>query len=198
MKSFEGLGTLEATASGYGSVPGKHTVPRREMTGLLHALLHTEGDATVQCDNTGVWRTFVKGPHAQPGHNGNLWHLIFRAAQARYENAHASFHLEWIKSHLISDVASAQGQCPGKLLANAIADVFADRAAELVQLSSPEIIQLRVQSERTISILKRLVAIAVKLAPVARVASRVVKIASRAEDKGVAIDLLATSLDVNF
>ena len=45
-------------------------------------------------------------------------------------------------------------------------------------------------------------AIAVKLAPVARSASRVVRAARRAEDKGVAIDLFAKrsghTLDVNL
>ena len=122
-------GTVLTVCTASGSVHGKQTVPRSEMTGLLHALLHTKGDAVFQCDNKGVWRTFCKGPRAQPRHNGILWNLIFKAAKNRHDLGYGSIQLEWIKSHLKADVAIAQGQCPGKEFANAIADIYADNAA---------------------------------------------------------------------
>ena len=95
------------------------------MTGLLHALLHTKGDAIFQCDNRGVWCTVPKGPRAQPRHNGILWNLIFRAAKNRHDLGHGSIQIEWIKGHLKADVAVVQGLCHGKWLANAISDIYA-------------------------------------------------------------------------
>ena len=44
-------GSLLHVGVASGSVPGKQTVPRSEMVGLLHALMHTKGDAFFQCDN---------------------------------------------------------------------------------------------------------------------------------------------------
>ena len=61
-------GTFQLVGSAFGSVPGKQTVPRSEMAGLLHALLHTKGDAIMECDNRAVWRIFSRG-RAQPEHN---------------------------------------------------------------------------------------------------------------------------------
>ena len=52
-------GSFEWVGSAFGSVPGKQTVPRSEMTGLLHALMHTKGDAFIECDNKAVWRFFI-------------------------------------------------------------------------------------------------------------------------------------------
>ena len=69
-------GSFELVGSAFGSVPGKQTVPRSEMTGLLHALMHTKGDAIIECDNKAVWRIFSKGPSAQPEYNGLLWHFV--------------------------------------------------------------------------------------------------------------------------
>ena len=65
-------GSLEEVGVASGSVPGKQTVPRSEMTGLLRALLHTKGEATFQYDNEGVFNTFIEGPRAQPRYNGIL------------------------------------------------------------------------------------------------------------------------------
>ena len=47
-------GSLLNVGTASWSVPGKQTVPRSEMTGLLHALMHTKGDAIFQCDNRRV------------------------------------------------------------------------------------------------------------------------------------------------
>ena len=41
-------GSFELVGSAFGSVPGKQTVPRSEMTGLLHALMHTKGNAIIE------------------------------------------------------------------------------------------------------------------------------------------------------
>ena len=70
-------GGFELVGSAYGSVPGKQTVPRSEMAGLLPALLHTKGDAVVECDNKAVWRILSKGPKAQPEHNGMYGNVYF-------------------------------------------------------------------------------------------------------------------------
>ena len=105
----------------------------------------------------------MKGPSAQPQFNGSLWHAIFKAAQLGCDNGYDCLRLEWMKSHLTSDVAQAHSQCPAKWLANATADLFADRAAELFQLSSQELLDIRLRSEQFVFILKRLVAIAIKL-----------------------------------
>ena len=121
------------------SVPGKQTVPRSEMTGLLHALLHTKGEAISQCDNKGVFITFLKGPRAQPSFNGILWNLISRAAKNRCELGHGNIQVEWIKSHLSADVAAVQGLCPGKWLADAISDIIADTAAGHFQMSGQQL-----------------------------------------------------------
>ena len=56
---------FERVGVALGSVPGAQTVPRSEITGLLHALRHTKGDAVIQCDNWSVCRTFSKGPSAK-------------------------------------------------------------------------------------------------------------------------------------
>ena len=117
------------------------------MAGVLHALLHTKGDAIVECDNRAVWRIFSKGPTAQPKHNGMLWHCIFRARQQRIDLGYGQLHLLWIKAHVAIDVAVAQGMCPFKRLAHATADILADRAAELVQLSNEQLSRIHDDSE---------------------------------------------------
>ena len=83
-------GSLVEVGVAAGSAPGKQTVLRSEMTGLLHAPLHTKGEAIFQCDNRGVYNTFLKGPRAQPRYNGILWNLIFRAAKNRYDSGHGN------------------------------------------------------------------------------------------------------------
>ena len=70
-------GSFELVGSAFGSVPGKQTVPRSEMTGLLHALMHTKGDAIIECDSKAVWRIFSKGPSAQPEYNGLCGFVFF-------------------------------------------------------------------------------------------------------------------------
>ena len=62
-------GSFEVVGSSFGSVPGKQTVPRSEMIGLLHALMHTKGDAIIECDNKSVWRIFSKGLSARSTYN---------------------------------------------------------------------------------------------------------------------------------
>ena len=161
------------------------------MTGLLHALLHTKGEAVFQCDNKGVFNTFLKGPLAQPRYNGILWNLIFRAAKNRYELGHGNIQVEWIKSHLSADVAAVQGLCPGKWLANAISDILADTAAGHFQMSEQQLQLLKTHSEQSVRMLKHLVAIAVMLAPAARAASRISSGASQSNDKRQILDLLA-------
>ena len=71
-------------------------------------------------------------------------------------------------------MAVAQGQCPGKWLANAISDIYADTAAAHFEVSEQQLQEFKTHSEQSVRIIKRLVAIAVKLAPAARAASRIV------------------------
>ena len=76
-------------------------------------------------------------------------------------------------------MAVAQGECPGKWLAKTISDIYADTAAAHFQVSEQQLQQFKTHSEQSVRILKRLVAIAVKLAPAARAANRITSGASQ-------------------
>ena len=103
----------------------------------------------------------------------------FQGCESRYDLGYGSIQLKWIKSHLKADVAIAQGQFPGKWLANAISDIHVDNAAAHFQLPNAQLQEVKVQAEQSVQMLKLLVAIAVKLAPAARAASRIVSGASQ-------------------
>ena len=130
-----------------GSVPGTQTVPRSEITVLLHALRHTKGDALIECDNRSVFRTFSKGPSAKPIYNSCLWHVVFCAVKERADLGFGTLNIEWIKSHVKAEVALHQGECPYKWVANATADALANRAAELVQLFEHDLGAIKSRSE---------------------------------------------------
>ena len=87
-------------------------------------------------------------------------------------------------------------------MANAAADALAIRAAELVQHSSEDLGAIRARSELSKLVLRRLVAIAIKLAPASSAGARVIRVAGRHEDKAKLVDLWARrsghSLDYNF
>ena len=80
---------------------------------------------------------------------------------------------------------------PGKWVANATADALANRAAELVQLSQRDLGVLKSRSELSTSVFRRLVAIAIKLAPTSRVGSRVIRVAGRPDETAKLVDLWA-------
>ena len=109
------------------SVLGTQTVPRSEITGLLHALRHTKGDAIIECDNRSVFRTFSKRPSAKPIYNSCLWHAVFCAVRERAALGFGTLNIDWIESHTKADVALHQGVCPYKWVANATADALANR-----------------------------------------------------------------------
>ena len=75
--------------------------------------------------------------------------------------------------------------------ANAAADSLAITAAELVQLSNVDLGAIRARSELSKLVLRRLVAIAIKLAPASSAGARVIKVAGRQEDKAKLVDLWA-------
>ena len=168
----------------------------------MHALRHTKGDAVIQCDNWSVCRTFSKGPSAKPIYNSLLWHEVFVAARERFSLGFGCLTVEWIKSHTRADVAVLQGVCPYKWNANAAADLLANRAAELVQHASEDLGIIKARSELSKLVLRRLVAIAIKLAPASSAGARVIKVAGRQEDKAKLVDLWARrsghTLDHNF
>ncbi len=84
-----------------------------------------------------------------------------------------------------------QGGCPFKCVANATADAFAGRGAELVHVSERDLEAIKARSELTTCILRRLVAIAIKLAPASSVGSRVIQVAGRTDEKAKLVDLWA-------
>ena len=144
------------------------------MTGLLHALMHTKGCAIIECDHKSGRRFFSKVPSAQPEYTVILWQCIFQARQRIINLGYGQLRIEWIKAHLAADVAVSQGLCPAKWLANATADIYADTVAAHFQVSTAQLSEFRTHADQSVQILKRLVAIAVKLAPSARAASRIV------------------------
>ena len=77
-------------------------------------------------------------------------------------------------------------------MVNAAADSLAIRAAELVQLSNVDLGAIRARSELSKLVLRRLVAIAIKLAPATSAGARVFKVAGRHEDKAKLVDLWAS------
>ena len=91
--------------------------------------------------------------------------LYFSARQHRINLGYGQFRIEWIKAHLAAEVAVSQGLCPAKWLANAIADSMADKAAELMQLSSEQHVKIQANTELSELVLRRLVAVAIKVAP---------------------------------
>ena len=54
---------------------------------------------------------------------------FFVAAREPFSLGFGSLIVEWIKSHVKADVAVLQGVCPYKWVANAAADLLANRAA---------------------------------------------------------------------
>ena len=69
-----------------------------------------------------------------------------------------------------------------KWLANAIADNMADKAAELMQLSSEQHGKIQANTELSELVLRRLVAVAIKVAPPSVSTSRVVRMAGRGQE----------------
>ena len=67
-------------------------------------------------------------------------------------------------------------------MANATADAFANRAAELAQLSERDLGAIKARSELSTCILRRLVAIAIKLTPASTVGSRVIQVAGKTDE----------------
>ena len=65
---------------------------------------------------------------------------------------------------------------------------MADRAAELVQLSSEQHGKIQANSELIQNVLRRLVAVAIQVAPPSNATSRVVSIAGRGDEKSALVD----------
>ncbi len=115
----------------------------------------------------------------------------FYAVKERADLGFGTLNIEWIKSHVKAEVALHQGECPYKWVANATADALANRGAELVQLSESDLGAIKARSELSTCILRRLVAIAIKLAPASTVASRVMQVAGKTDEKAKLVDLWA-------
>ena len=131
-----------------------------------------------------------------------LWHCIFRARQHRISLGYGQLRTQWINAHIAADVAVSQGVCPAKWLANAIADTMAGRAAELVQLTAADHSKIRENSALSNLVLRRLVAVAIQVAPPRVSTTRVIKVAGRGEDQSPLIDFWAKksghSLDKHY
>ena len=154
----------------WGSVPGKQTVPRAEATALLHALRTTTGYAVFLCDNIGVVKRFgrLAKRENQSKENGLLWQQIAQARHARLVRGHGVLEVVWIPSHLTYENAINMGYKGGQWVINSTADRLAGHAAGYFS-SKPgrcdAVKQIQENTELSHLILRRLVDIAVHLAP---------------------------------
>ena len=85
---------------GLDSLLGLSLAPKlfREVKSLAcYTLLGTKGDATIECDNKSVFKTFSKGPSAKPIYHSGLWHAAFCVVKERADLVFGTLNIEWIK-----------------------------------------------------------------------------------------------------
>ena len=148
-----------------GSVPGRQTVPRSEITHILHMLNFTSGACTYIVDNLRVAEQFNKGQAFVPGSNGLLWHSVNTARQQRLQRGHGFFEIIWMPSHRSFEYCCKNGYSPDHWFANQLADKLASQAALRYAMHSCEHHGIVRQQNLVYDILRRLVGIAIAIAP---------------------------------
>ena len=149
-----------------GSIPGKQTVPRSEITAILHALITTNGDCIYVCDSKSVARIYNKGHYAEPIVNGLLWNLVNKARISRAQRGGGTMTVVWRKAHIDIATAIASPHIDNlEFSANLVADKIAGLASSEAQLL-PQVVAHQVSTDKQLrAILERLVQVALFLVP---------------------------------
>ena len=116
-------------------------------------------------DNKSVIVMFHKSPRSNIKQHGILWQAIYQAKHDRFLRGGGKIVLIWIGSHNSLEASLRAGACELRWVANQLADALASRAAQeaILPIAATDAVQL--EHTTAISILRRLVCIAIAIIP---------------------------------
>lgn len=150
---------LHAILEAQWSVEGAQTVPRAEISAVLHFWRHTKGKAVVHIDCLSVLKTLHKMQQNgwEPNittPNGRLWGDVCEAARARGGSRELVF---WkVKAHFNEEEARQAGYTMEAWAANKEADRLADGAAEAASYDKATIERIKEADQKAEIVLDRL------------------------------------------
>ena len=131
----------------------------------MHMINYTSGNCAYVADNLRVTQQYNKGFNFSLVANGLLWHAVNQARKERIANGQGVFEIVWMPSHRTFEYCSNLNYPPIYWYANQLADKLASQAAVRYAISSGEYHDIIKQASLCNDILRRLVGIAVAIAP---------------------------------